>query len=209
MRLARCCPWTSGGAAPQPGSAHAHRPAASCQPRDELCVLHRPGSEIGDPTFLTLVRAEPGTLVATEPAGRGWMRPAGFPERAGPGGRGQPGPAGAPSARTWRQRTVAQRLVHCPPTARPAPGAQIATAQRGRRGFLSRSTGGRDLRRHDPRRRPPRARWGEVTGAPASVGACQAVRPKRRATSSTVRRECVDGGPPSSVMPSRAPSDAR
>jgi len=35
------------------------------------------------------------------------------------------------------------------------------------------------------------------------------VRPKRRANSSTLGRECVDGGPLSSVMAYRAPCDAR
>jgi hypothetical protein len=37
-------------------------------------------------------------------------------------------------------------------------------------------------------------------GGPVGAGPCQAVRPKRRATSSTLWCECV-GGPLSSVMP--------
>jgi hypothetical protein len=48
-----------------------------------------------------------------------------------------------------------------------------------------------------------------VTTAGLGFDSTRYVRPKRRTSSSTLWRECVDGGPLSSVMAYRAPSDAR
>jgi hypothetical protein len=49
----------------------------------------------------------------------------------------------------------------------------------------------------------------DVTPARLGFDSSRYVRPKRRTSSSTLWRECVDGGPLSSAMAYRAPSDAR
>jgi hypothetical protein len=105
-----------------------------------------------------------------------------------------------------------------------APQISRAPARGGNTGARGRAVRGAGFRRGAasgirPRRARPaaptpptkRCPAAAVTDDPArSVGIpCQAVRPRRRTTSRTLWRACVDGGPLSSVMPYRAPSDVR
>jgi hypothetical protein len=108
-------------------TAQADRPAGRDQPRHDHGVLQGPGSETGDPTFLTLVRAEPGTpFYAVAPAGvRGRMRTGRLPR--GCGARRGRATNRAPRVR----RPCARGAKHC---RRPRPSLFHRAPQPPRRG---------------------------------------------------------------------------